>query len=68
MMLLSGENLAISSSENFSVLTINNVNATQHGRVYRCVVNNEAGNDSDNGTLNVRPCSHHCSTSSDSTD
>ena len=54
-MLSSGENLDISSNESYSVLTISNVNATQHGGVYRCVVSNAAGNDSDNGTLNVRP-------------
>ena len=55
MSLSSGEDLAISSSDSYSVLTISNVNATQHGGVYRCVVSNAAGNDSDNGTLNVRP-------------
>ena len=55
MMLSSGEDLSISSSDSYSVLNISNVNATQHGGVYRCVVSNGAGNDSDNGTLNVRP-------------
>ena len=55
MLLSSGGDLAISSSDSYSVLTISNVNATQHGGVYRCVVSNAAGNDSDNGTLNVRP-------------
>ena len=55
MMLSSGEDLAIFSNESYSVLTISNVNATQHGGVYRCVVSNAAGNDSDEGTLNVRP-------------
>ena len=55
MLLSSGENLNISSNESYSVLTISNINATQHGGVYRCVVSNAAGNDSDNGTLNVRP-------------
>ena len=55
MLLSSGENLTISSNESYSKLTISNINATQHGGVYRCVVSNAAGNDSDDGTLNVRP-------------
>ena len=55
MSLSSGEDLAISFSDSYSVMTISNVNATQHGGVYRCVVSNGAGNDSNNGTLNVRP-------------
>ena len=55
MLLFSRGDLDISSSDSYSVLTISNVNATQHGGVYRCVVSNAAGNDSDNGTLNVRP-------------
>ena len=55
MMLSSEDNLAISSNDSYSELTISNVNATQHGGVYRCVVSNGAGIDNDNGTLNVRP-------------
>ena len=52
MMLRSGEDLSISSSDSYSELTISNVNA---GGLYRCVVSNGAGIDNDNGTLNVRP-------------
>ena len=50
-----GGDVAISTNSTHSVLTISNVNATQHGGGYRCVVRNAAGNDSDNGTLYVSP-------------
>ena len=45
----------ISNGSRLSVLSISNVNATEDGGEYRCVVSNAAGNDSDNATLNVRP-------------
>ena len=51
----SDENVDISSNSTHSVLTISNVNATQHGGGYRCVASNAAGNDSDIGTLYVSP-------------
>ena len=53
--LSSGGDVDISTNSTHSVLTISNVNATEHGGGYRCVVSNAAGNDSDNGTLFVSP-------------
>ena len=51
----SGSDVSISDGSQLSVLSISNVNATDDGGEYRCVVSNGAGNDSDNATLNVRP-------------
>ena len=51
----SRSDVSISDGSQLSVLSISNVNATEDGGEYRCVVSNAAGNDSDNATLNVRP-------------
>ena len=53
--LTTGMDVSISDGSQLSVLNISNVNATEDGGEYRCVVSNAAGNDSDNATLNVRP-------------
>ena len=53
--LTTGRDVSISDGSRLSVLSISNVNATEDGGEYRCVVSNAAGNDSDNATLNVRP-------------
>ena len=53
--LTTGLDVSISDGSRLSVLNISNVNATEDGGEYRCVVSNAAGNDSDNATLNVRP-------------
>ena len=53
--LTTGRDVSISDGSRLSVLNISNVNATEDGGEYRCVVSNAAGNNSDNATLNVRP-------------
>ena len=53
--LTAGRDVSISDVSQLSVLSISNVNATEDGGEYRCVVSNAAGNNSDNATLNVRP-------------
>ena len=53
--LTTGRDVSISDGSRLSMLSISNVNATEDGGEYRCVVSNAAGNDSDNATLNVRP-------------
>ncbi len=50
---MANETIDILSFE--STITINNLNATQHGGVYYCVVINEAGYDISTSTLYITP-------------
>lgn len=53
--LSNSEDVTITADSSQSTLTINGVNATQHGGMYTCVVSNAAGDGSETGTLYVAP-------------